>query len=72
MSDPYIGLITAKWIGGAFFWMCNGFRGRYANQIAEKYTRRNFIAGCILQLLFLLVVVYFLFAKEKLINRSIK
>jgi hypothetical protein len=63
MSEPFAALLTTRWIGGVFFWICNGFRGRYFDQIAEKYNRRNFIAGYILQMLLLLVVVYFLFVK---------
>jgi hypothetical protein len=37
-SEPFAVRLTLKWIGGLFFWLLNGFRGKYSDMITENTT----------------------------------
>ncbi|SMC81027.1 hypothetical protein [Moheibacter sediminis] len=62
--EPFAARLTTIWIGAAFFWIFKGFKGRYKEQLIERYNTRNIVVGYIITLLFLIAVVYFLFFGE--------
>jgi hypothetical protein len=64
VREPFATRLTAIWIGGMFFWILNGFRGSFSDQISEKNEKRNLLVGYILELIFLIVLIYLLFFKD--------
>jgi hypothetical protein len=65
VSEPFAVRLTLKWIGGFFFWLLKGFRGKFSDIIAEKYNNRNMIVGFIIELIVLIAIVYYLFFKDR-------
>jgi len=41
-NEPFAAKITSLWIGGFFFWVINGFRGKLIDQYEEKNESRKF------------------------------
>jgi hypothetical protein len=64
VREPFATRLTAIWIGGIFFWMLNGFRGSFSDQILEKNEKRNISVGYVLELIFFIVAFYLLFFKD--------
>jgi len=62
--EPFATRLTAMWIGGFFFWMLTGFRGKFSDQIVGKRDNQNLLVGYIIQMIVLVLVVYFLFFKK--------
>lgn len=59
-KEPFVAKFTSLWIGGLFFWIIKGFRGKLINQYEEKYEVRNLWTGYFISLLAMCVLVYFL------------
>jgi hypothetical protein len=63
-KESSVAYLTTLWIGGFFFWMLSGFRGKFSDMISEKKRTRNFWTGYIIQILFLAAAVYGMFVKK--------
>jgi len=63
-NEPYAAKITSLWIGGFFFWIINGFKGKLINQYEEKYESRNVWSGYFITLIAIGILVYFLVRDE--------
>jgi uncharacterized membrane protein len=64
VNEPYAAKITSLWIGGFFFWIINGFKGKLINQYEEKYESRNVWTGYFITLIAMGILVYFLVRDE--------
>jgi hypothetical protein len=64
-SEPFAARLTSIWIGGLFFWILRGFRGKFSEIIAEKYDNRNMWVGYAIQLIALGGILFFLFVRER-------
>ena len=62
--EPFAQQLSAKWTGAVFFWILKGFKGKYVEQLDEKYGSRNLWTGYILNLLFFGFIIYLLISKE--------
>lgn len=63
-NEPFTAKITSLWIGGFFFWVINGFRGKLIDQYEEKYESRNVWTGYFITLIAMGILVYFLVKNE--------
>lgn len=63
-KEPFAALLTAIWIGGFFFWILHGFRGRLSDQFTDRRKNRNLAAGYLLQLAALAGIAYFFWFKR--------
>ena len=59
-KEPFAAKITSIWIGGFFFWIIKGFRGKLINQYEEKCESRNVWTGYFITLIALGFIVCFL------------
>lgn len=59
-KEPFVAKLTSLWIGGFFFWIINGFRGKLINQFNDERENRNVCAGYFITLIATCVLVYFL------------
>jgi hypothetical protein len=59
-KEPFASKLTSIWIGGFFFWIMKGFRGKLIDQYDEKYENRNVWTGYFITLILIIIVVYFL------------
>jgi len=57
-QEPFAEKLTSKWVGAAFFWLLNGFKGKYSGQLIPQYDKRNLWTGYIINLLFFFSIVY--------------
>lgn len=63
-KDPFAAKLTSLWIGGYFFWIIKGFRGRLIDEYEEKYESRNVCTGYFITLIAICFLVYFLVRDE--------
>lgn len=59
-KEPFAAKLTSLWIGGFFYWIIKGFRGKLINQYEEKYEIRNVLMGYFISLISVGLIVYFL------------
>jgi hypothetical protein len=59
-KEPFAAQLTSIWIGGFFFWIIKGFKGKLTHQLIFRFEKRNLWAGYIIQLLFTGIVLYFI------------
>ena len=57
-GDKHIAFLIPMLIGAFIFWILSGFRGKYKEQLNEKYTNKNFWTGYVLSMLSLAGIVY--------------
>ena len=55
--------LTSKWIGGAFYWLLKGFKGKYSDLLIEKYDKKNIWTGYIINVIFFLSIIAFVVKK---------
>ena len=58
-KEPYAAKLTSIWIGGYFYWIIKGFKGKLINQYEENYESRNVWTGYFITLIATFVLVYF-------------
>jgi len=63
-KEPFAAQLTSIWIGGFFFWILKGFKGKLVNQCNSEFEKRNLWTGYILQLLFVGILVFSLIKDE--------
>ncbi len=59
-KEPFAAKHTSLRIGGFFYWIIKGFKGKLINQYGEKYDNRNIWTGYFITLILNGIVVYFL------------
>jgi hypothetical protein len=59
-KEPFAAKLTSLWIGGFFFWIINGFKGKLIDQYEEKYDNRNVWTGYFITLISVSIIVCFL------------
>lgn len=59
-KEPFAAKLTSIWIGGFFFWIRQGFRGRLIDQYEKEYESRNVWTGYFITLIAMCILVYFL------------
>lgn len=59
-KEPFAAKLTSLWIGGFFYWIIKGFRGKLIDQYEEKYEIRNVWLGYFISLISVGLIVYFL------------
>jgi hypothetical protein len=59
-KEPFAAKLTSIWIGGFFYWIIKGFRGKLIDQYEEKYEIRNVWLGYFISLISVGLIVYFL------------
>jgi hypothetical protein len=59
-KEPFGAQLTSIWIGGFFFWILKGFKGKLQDQFSDEFNNRNLWTGYILQLIFVGILVFFL------------
>lgn len=59
-NEPFAAKLTSIWIGGFFFWIMKGFRGKLIDQYDEKYENRNVWTGYFITLISIGLFVYVL------------
>jgi hypothetical protein len=57
-NEPSAAKLISLWIGGFFFWIMNGFKGKRIDQFEEKYERRNVWTGYFITLISIGLLVY--------------
>ena len=63
-NEPFAAKLTSLWLGGFFFWIINGFRGKLIDQYEVKYESRNVWTGYFITLISIGIIVYFLVKNE--------
>ncbi|MBF2709501.1 hypothetical protein [Flavobacterium soyangense] len=63
-KEPYAAKLTLLWIGGFFFWIIKGYRGKLIDQYEEKYENGNVWTGCFITLMAMCTLVCFLVKDE--------
>jgi hypothetical protein len=59
-KEPFAAKLNSLWIGGFFFWIIKGFRGKLIAQYDEKYEGRNIWIGYFISLIVVCLIVCFL------------
>ena len=59
-KEPFAAIFTSRWIGGFFFWIIKGFRGKLIEQFEKEYESRNVWVGYFITLISVSLIVYFL------------
>ncbi|RKR08598.1 hypothetical protein C8C83_0181 [Flavobacterium sp. 90] len=59
-KEPFAAQLTSIWIGGFFFWILKGFKGKLTDQYVFELDKRNLWTGYILELIFVGILVFFL------------
>ncbi len=59
-NEPFAAKLTSLWIGGFFYWIIGGFRGKLIDQYQEKYENRNVWTGYFITLISIGLFVYVL------------
>jgi len=62
-KEPFATELTTLWIGGFFFWIIKGFRGKLIEQYEKEYEKRNIWTGYFITLIAIGYIVYFLVKK---------
>ena len=62
-KEPFATELTTLWIGGFFFWIIKGFRGKLIEQYEKEYEKRNICTGYFITLIAIGYIVYFLVKK---------
>lgn len=52
-------ILTPIWIGGLFYWIIKGFKGKLEDQLNDKYDTRNFWTGCVNHIIACVSYLYF-------------
>lgn len=63
-QDPFAARQTSIWIDGFFYWVIRGFKGRFAEQIAAQYDKRNFWTGYVITIIGIMGIVYVIFFRD--------
>jgi Na+-driven multidrug efflux pump len=63
-KEPFVAKTESLWIGGFFFWMIKGFKGKLADQYNEEFNNRNIWTGYTITLIFTGIIVYFMIRNE--------
>ena len=58
-KEPFAAKLTSLWIGGFFYWIIKGFRGRLIDQYEKEYENRNVWTGNLITLISIGIVVLF-------------
>ena len=56
--EPFAALLTTIWIGGLFFWLMKGFKGKLDDELTELKKKRNMATGYIIQVIGLIGALY--------------
>ena len=56
-NDSLMQTMLSNWVGAFFYWMFNGFKGRYQNQISDEKAKRNIWTGYIILLISIIILV---------------
>jgi hypothetical protein len=59
-KEPFAAKLTSLWIGGFFFWILKGFRGKLIDQYVKEYESRNVWTGYFITLISIGFIVCFL------------
>ncbi len=59
-KEPFAAKCTSVWIGGFFFWIIKGFKGKLFDQYEKEYESRNVWTGYFITLIFVGLIFYFL------------
>jgi len=57
-KEPFAAKLTSLYIGGFFFWIINGFRGKITDQFTSENENRNVWVGYIITILVVCIVTY--------------
>jgi len=60
--EPFAARLTSIWIGGVFYWVIKGFKGKLTDQLNDQYDNRNFWTGYVISMIglgFILYVIFF-------------
>ncbi|SHL03039.1 hypothetical protein [Flavobacterium chilense] len=63
-KEPFAAKLTSIWVGGFFFWIIKGFKGKLTDQFAKEYENRNVWVGYFITLIIACAVFYFLIKNE--------
>lgn len=58
--EPFAAKLTSIWVGGLFFWILKGFKGKLTDQFSPEYENRNLWVGYIITIIAVIVAVYLL------------
>jgi hypothetical protein len=58
--EPFAAKLTSIWIGGFFFWILKGFKGKLADQFNTEYDSRNVWLGYVITIIAVCILVYIL------------
>ena len=58
-KEPFTTELTTLWIGGFFFWIIKGFKGKLIEQYEEKNESRNVWTGYFITLIAIGIIVFF-------------
>ena len=59
--EPFAAKLTSIWIGGFFFWIVKGFKGKLKDQFLKQYEDRNIWVGYIITIIFMMFMLYLVF-----------
>lgn len=63
-KEPFAAKLTSIWVGGFFFWIIKGFKGKLTDQFTKEYENRNLWVGYFITLILACAVFYFLIKNE--------
>lgn len=63
-KEPFEAKLESIWIGGFFFWIIKGFKGKLTDQYIEEFEKRNIWTGYIITLIFIGMIVYLMIRNE--------
>lgn len=63
-KEPFAAKLESVWVGGFFFWIIKGFKGKLNNQYNKEFEKRNIWTGYIITLIFIGIIVYLMFRNE--------
>lgn len=59
-KESFAAKLTSLWIGGFFFWIIKGFRGKLKDQYEKEYESRNVWTGYFITLMAAGFIIYLL------------
>jgi hypothetical protein len=59
-NEPFAAKFTSIWIGGFFFWIIKGFKGKLIDHYVNEYESRNVWTGYFITLIAICILAYFL------------
>ena len=62
-NDSLMHAMLSNWVGAFFYWMINGFKGKYQVQISEEKVKRNIWTGYVIILSTIILVIISIFSK---------